>query len=69
MGCECVVEKTVSRWVRTKLIELVNVATTALRPRAFAWREITDFASPKVKGTRGDALAVQKSTASCALLA
>ena len=69
MGCECVVEKTVSRWVRTKLIKLVDVATTALRPRAFAWREITNCASPKVKGTRGDALAVQKSTASCALLA
>jgi len=62
-------KKTVSRWVRTKLIELVDVATTALRPCAFDWREITNCASPKVKGTRRDALAVQKSTASCALLA
>ena len=62
-------EKTVSRWVRTKLIKLVDLATTALRPRAFAWREITNCASRKVKGTRVDALAVQKSTASCALLA
>lgn len=68
-GASVLWKKTVSRWVRTKLIELVDVATTALRPRAFAWREITNCASPKVKGTRGDALAVQKSTASCALLA
>ena len=69
MGASVLWKKTVSRWVRTKLIKLVDVATTALRPRAFAWREITNCASPKVKGTRGDALAVQKSTASCALLA
>ena len=49
-GASVLWKKTVSRWVRTKLIELVDVATTALRPRAFAWRETCKLRVHKSEG-------------------